>query len=85
MQVKDSAEQLAVKKAAHLAASCWKNFAVSEIEGKRVKLNLWSPEIFGCVTAKDCINSQIPADAGGTTHWRAWWLTGARRKRPLQA
>ena len=34
-QAKDPAEQLAVKKAAHLAASCWKNFAVSEIEGKR--------------------------------------------------
>ena len=33
---------LAVKKAAHLAASCWKNFAVPKIEGggfKRLELN----------------------------------------------
>lgn len=45
MQVKDSAEQLAVKKAAHLAASCWKNFAVGEIEGKRMKLKLWIPGV----------------------------------------
>lgn len=37
-QAKDPAEQLAVKKAAHLAASCWKNFAVQEIEGKRRNL-----------------------------------------------
>jgi Metallopeptidase family M24 len=34
-QAKDPAEQLAVKKAAHLAASCWKKYAVQEIEGKR--------------------------------------------------
>ena len=34
--MKDPAEQLAVKKAAHLAASCWKNFAVPELEGKQL-------------------------------------------------
>lgn len=35
LQAKDPAEQLAVKKAAHLAASCWKNFTVLELEGKQ--------------------------------------------------
>lgn len=37
LQVKDPSEQLAVKKAAHLAASCWKNFAVPEIEGEHLQ------------------------------------------------
>ena len=52
-QAKDAAEQLAVKKAAHLAASCWKNFAVLEIEGRRrILLTAW--------WHAPCVNKALP-------------------------